>query len=179
MNQTPAPTTEADAPFVTEDSQAEDGCPIARVRAPHPTQGGGDRQWWPNSLNLNDRISRRFLEDLAAFADAFARAWCKLTHRDVGPKVRCLAADVPTEDVIWQDSLPEAPATTLAEADIAAPKQQLAASGVTVAQLISAGRAAASSFRGTDKRGGATGARIRLEPQRSWEVQVHMLAGMP
>ena len=97
----------------------------------------------------------------------------------MGPKVRYLGADVPTEDVIWQDPTPEAPATTLAEADIAAPKQQMAASGLTVAQLISTARAAASSFRGRDKRGGATGARIRLEPQRSWEVKVHMLAGMP
>ena len=86
---------------------------------------------------------------------------------------------MPTEDLIWQDPLPKAPATTLAEADIAAPKRQMAASGLTVAQLISTARAAASSFRGRDKRGGATGARIRLEPQRSWEVNVHMLAGMP
>ena len=134
--------------------------PIAHDRAPLPTQGGGDRQWWPNSLNLN-------------------APGASLTHRDMGPKVRYLGADVPTEDLIWQDPLPEAPATTLAEADIAAPKQQMAASGVTFAQLISTAWAAASSFRGRDKRGGATGSRIRLEPQRSWEVKVHMLAGMP
>ena len=93
--------------------------------------------------------------------------------------MRYLGADVPTEDLIWQDPLLKAPATTLAEADIAAPKQQMAASGLTVAQLISTAWAAASSFRGSDKRGGANGARIRLEPQRSWEVNVHMLAGMP
>jgi len=117
-----------------------------------------------------ERISRRFLEDPAAFADAFARAWFKLTHRDMGPKVRYLGAEVPTEDLIWQDPLPEAPATTLAEADIAALKEQIAASGLTVAQLVSTAWAAASSFRGSDKRGGANGARIRLEPQRSWEV---------
>ena len=144
MNETPAPTTGADAPVVTEDPQAEDGCAIAHDRAPDPTQGRGNRQWWPNSLNLSDRISRRFLQDPAAF-----------------------------------DPTPEPPATTLADADIAAPKQQMAASGVGVAQLISIARAAASSFRGRDKRGGATGARIRLEPQLSWEVRVHMLAGMP
>ena len=97
----------------------------------------------------------------------------------MGPTVLYLGADVPTEDLIWQDPLPEDPATTLAEADIAAPKEQIAASGLTVAQLISTAWAAASSFRGSDKRRGANGARIRLEPQRSWEVNVHMLAGMP
>ena len=160
MNQTPAPTTRADAPIVTEDPQAEDGCPIAHDRAPHPTQGGGDRQWWPNSLNLKVLAKNP-------------------AHRDMDPEVRYPGADVPTEDLTWQDPLLEAPATTLAEADIAAPKQQMAASGLTVAQPISTAWAAASSFRGSDKRGGATGARIRLEPQRSWEVNVHMLAGMP
>jgi len=117
-----------------------------------------------------EQISRRFLEDPAAFADAFARAWFKLTHRDMGPKVRYLGPEVPAEDLIWQDPLPEAPATTLGEADIAALKEQIAASGLTVAQLVSTAWAAASSFRGSDKRGGANGARIRLEPQRSWEV---------
>ena len=160
MNQTPAPTTRAEAPIVTEDPQAEDGCPIAHDRAPHPTQGGGDPQWWPNSLNLKVLAKNP-------------------AHRDMGPTVRYLGADVPTEDLIWQDPLLKAPATTLAEADIAAPTRQMAASGLTVAQLISTAWAAASSFRGRDKRGGATGARIRLEPPRSWEVNVHMLAGMP
>ena len=160
MNQTPAPTTRAEAPIVTEDPQAEDGCPIAHDRAPHPTQGGGDRQWWPNFLNL------KVLAENPA-------------HRDMGPTVLYLGADVPTEDLIWQDPLPDDPATTLAEAHIAAPKRQMAASGQILPQLISTAWAAASSFRGRDKRGGATGSRIRLEPQRSWEVKVHMLAGMP
>jgi catalase (peroxidase I) len=158
MNETHAPTTSADAPIVTEDPQAEDGCPIAHDRAPHPTQGGGDRRWWPNSLNLKVLAKNP-------------------AHRDMDPEVRYLGADVPTEDLIWQDSLLEA--TTLAEADIAAPKQQMAASGLTLAQLVSTAWAAASSFRGRGKRGGANGARIRHEPQRSWEVNVHMLAGMP
>ena len=114
MNETPAPTTRADAPIVTED-----------------------------------------------------------------PQLRYLGARVPTEDLIWQDPLSEASATTLTEADAAAPKEQIAGSGLTVAQLISTAWAAASSFRGSDKRRGPNGARIRLEPQHSWEVNVHMLAGMP
>ena len=161
MNETPAPTTRSEAPIVIEDPQAEDGHPITHDRAPHPTQGrGGEPQWWPNSLNL------KVLANNPA-------------HRDMDPEVRYLGADVPTEDLIWQDRLPEGPATNLAEADIAAPKRQMAASGLTVAQLISTAWVAASSFRGSDKRGGADAAQMRLEPERSWEVNVHMLAGMP
>jgi catalase-peroxidase len=116
-----------------------------------------------------EKISRRFLHNPQAFADAFARAWFKLTHRDLGPKVRYLGPEVPKEDLIWQDPLP--PATyqpTLA--DIADAKANIAASGLTVSQLVSTAWASASTFRGGDKRGGANGARIRLAPQKDWEA---------
>jgi catalase-peroxidase len=116
-----------------------------------------------------EAIGRRFQKDPAAFADAFARAWFKLTHRDMGPKVRYLGPLVPAEDLIWQDPIPAAPGT-LTDSDIAALKSQLLASGLTTAQLVSTAWAAASTFRGSDRRGGANGARIRLEPQKNWEV---------
>jgi catalase-peroxidase len=115
-------------------------------------------------------ISRRFLENPEQLADAFARAWFKLTHRDMGPLVRYLGPEVPSEELIWQDPLPEAPDEVIGHKKIAALKEEILASGLTVSQLVSTAWAAASSFRGSDKRGGANGARIRLEPQRSWEV---------
>jgi len=114
-----------------------------------------------------DAISRRFRDDQDAFADAFARAWFKLTHRDMGPRARYLGAEVPAEELIWQDPVP-APAAVLSDEQIAALKAAVEASGLTVSQLVSTAWAAASSFRGSDKRGGANGARIALEPQRSW-----------
>jgi len=117
-----------------------------------------------------EKISRRFLENPQAFADAFARAWFKLTHRDLGPKVRYLGPEVPKEDLIWQDPLPQAMLPAPSAADIADVKARIAASGLTVAQLVSTAWASASTFRGGDKRGGANGARIRLAPQRGWEV---------
>ena len=116
-----------------------------------------------------EKISRRFLNNPQAFADAFARAWYKLTHRDLGPKPRYLGPEVPKEELIWQDPLPAATHKPSA-ADIADAKAKIAASGLTVAQLVSTAWASASTFRGGDKRGGANGARIRLAPQRSWEV---------
>ncbi|GAA1626300.1 catalase/peroxidase HPI [Kribbella alba] len=119
---------------------------------------------------IYEQISRRFLENPAEFADAFARAWFKLTHRDMGPVVRYLGPEVPTETLIWQDPLPAATGEPLGADDIAALKAQVLASGLTVSQLVSTAWAAASSFRGSDKRGGANGARIRLEPQNGWEV---------
>ncbi|MEU2074457.1 catalase/peroxidase HPI [Streptomyces sp. NPDC013489] len=117
-----------------------------------------------------EQISRRFYENPEQFADAFARAWYKLTHRDMGPAVRYLGAEVPSEVLLWQDPLPAREGETLDAADIASLKEQILGSDLTVPQLVSAAWAAASSFRGSDKRGGANGGRIRLEPQRNWEV---------
>ncbi|MET0290907.1 MAG: catalase/peroxidase HPI [Steroidobacteraceae bacterium] len=117
-----------------------------------------------------EKISRRFHENPAAFADAFARAWFKLTHRDMGPRVRYLGPDVPKEELLWQDPLPAASAAALSPTDIAALKSKIEASGLTVAELVSTAWASASTFRGSDKRGGANGARIRLAPQKDWEV---------
>ncbi|MFB8407255.1 catalase/peroxidase HPI [Streptomyces sp. NPDC055912] len=117
-----------------------------------------------------EQISRRFYENPEQFADAFARAWYKLTHRDMGPAVRYLGPEVPSEVLLWQDPLPAREGEMLDAADIASLKEQILGSDLTVAQLVSAAWAAASSFRGSDKRGGANGGRIRLEPQRNWEV---------
>jgi catalase-peroxidase len=118
---------------------------------------------------IYEPISRRFAEDPAAFADAFARAWYKLTHRDMGPVVRYLGLEVPREVLIWQDPIPDT-TPQLTDDDIAVLKAEIAAAGLSVPQLVSTAWAAASSFRGSDKRGGANGARIRLEPQKDWEV---------
>ncbi len=115
-------------------------------------------------------ISKRFHENPAEFADAFARAWFKLVHRDMGPRVRYLGPEVPAEVLIWQDPVPDVTHTLIDAADIAALKAQILASGLTTAQLVSTAWASASTFRGSDKRGGANGARIRLAPQKDWEV---------
>ncbi|MGW3107516.1 catalase/peroxidase HPI [Streptomyces sp. NPDC001100] len=115
-------------------------------------------------------ISKRFHENPAEFADAFARAWYKLTHRDLGPKSLYLGPEVPSETLLWQDPLPQAEGETIDAADITALKAKLLASGLTVSQLVSTAWASASTHRGSDKRGGANGARIRLEPQRGWEA---------
>ena len=115
-------------------------------------------------------ISRKFLNDADAFADAFARAWFKLTHRDMGPRARYLGPEVPSEELIWQDPLPAATFAAPTEADLAKLKDAVLASGLTVAQLVNTAWASASSYRDSDKRGGANGARIRLEPQRNWEA---------
>ncbi|MDT0473318.1 catalase/peroxidase HPI [Streptomyces griseoviridis] len=119
---------------------------------------------------IYEPISRRFFENPEEFADAFARAWYKLTHRDMGPVVRYLGDEVPSEVLLWQDPLPERTGELIDAADIASLKEQILGSGLTVSQLVSAAWASASSFRGSDKRGGANGARVRLEPQRTWEV---------
>jgi catalase-peroxidase len=113
-------------------------------------------------------ISRRFHKDPAAFADAFARAWFKLTHRDMGPKARYLGADVPAEDLIWQDPVPAGKA--LSDKEVADLKAKVLASGLSVGDLVRTAWASASTYRGSDHRGGANGARIRLEPQSSWEA---------
>ncbi|MGW4552359.1 catalase/peroxidase HPI [Streptomyces sp. NPDC004365] len=119
---------------------------------------------------IYEQISRRFHENPAEFADAFARAWFKLTHRDMGPKSQYLGPEVPQETLLWQDPLPEAEGEAIDAADVAALKARLLDSGLTVSQLVATAWASASTFRGSDKRGGANGGRIRLEPQRGWEV---------
>ena len=119
---------------------------------------------------IYEPISRRFMEHPDELADAFARAWFKLTHRDMGPIVRYLGPEVPAEELIWQDPVPAVDHELVGAADVAALKEQVLASGLTVSQLVSTAWAAASSFRGSDKRGGANGGRIRLEPQNGWEV---------
>jgi len=116
------------------------------------------------------KISRRFLDDPQAYADAFARAWFKLTHRDMGPRVRYLGPEVPKEDLIWQDPIPAVNHKLIGEKEIADLKKKILASKLSVAQLVSTAWASASTFRGSDKRGGANGARIRLAPMKDWEV---------
>lgn len=117
-----------------------------------------------------EKISRRFLENPDEFNDAFARAWFKLTHRDMGPKSRYLGPEVPAEDLIWQDPVPKANHPLIDEQDIAALKSTILNSGLTVSELVSTAWASASTFRGSDKRGGANGGRIRLSPQKDWKV---------
>jgi catalase-peroxidase len=119
---------------------------------------------------IYEKISRRFLDNPDQFADAFARAWFKLTHRDMGPLSRYLGPEVPKEVLIWQDPIPAVTHKLIDDKDIAALKSKLLASGLSVSQLVSTAWASASTFRGSDKRGGANGARIRLAPQKDWEV---------
>ena len=117
-----------------------------------------------------EKIARRFHENPDEFADAFAKAWFKLTHRDMGPITRYLGAEVPKEPQLWQDPVPALTHDVIDATDIASLKKKLLAAGLTVSQLASTAWASASSFRGTDKRGGANGARIRLAPQKDWAV---------
>ncbi len=117
-----------------------------------------------------EKISRRFLENPDQFADAFARAWFKLTHRDMGPRARYLGPEVPAEELIWQDPIPAVNHPLIDAQDIASLKGKILASGLSVSELVSTAWASASTFRGSDKRGGANGARIRLAPQKDWEV---------
>jgi len=117
-----------------------------------------------------ERISRRFYEHPDEFADAFARAWFKLTHRDMGPRARYLGPEVPAEELIWQDPVPAVDHTLIDEGDVTALKRRILAAGLSISQLVATAWASASTFRGSDKRGGANGARIRLAPQREWEV---------
>src|SRR3974377_88185 len=116
------------------------------------------------------KIARRFYEDPQAFSDAFARAWFKLTHRDMGPRARYLGPEVPKEELIWQDPIPAVNHKLVEAAGIATFKSTILASGLSIAELVSAAWASASTFRGSDKRGGANGARIRLAPQKDWAV---------
>jgi catalase-peroxidase len=117
-----------------------------------------------------EKISRRFLENPDEFADAFARAWFKLTHRDMGPRSRYLGPDVPQEVLVWQDPIPEVDHVLIDENDVTALKEKILASGLSVSELVATAWASASTFRGSDKRGGANGARIRLAPQKYWRV---------
>ncbi len=144
---------------------------------PGPEEGSAPRK--PTMLTTDlalrvdpeyEKISRRFYENPEEFADAFARAWFKLTHRDMGPKARYLGPEVPAEDLIWQDPLPAAPDAVIDDAEIAQLKEQILASGLCTTELVKAAWASASSFRGSDKRGGANGARVRLAPQKGWEA---------
>jgi catalase-peroxidase len=117
-----------------------------------------------------EKISRRFYENPALLADAFARAWFKLTHRDMGPRARYLGPEVPKEELLWQDPIPAVNHPLVSDQDVASLKEKILASGLTVSQLVSTAWASASTFRGSDKRGGANGARIRLAPQKDWKV---------
>ena len=117
-----------------------------------------------------EKISRRFMENPDQFADAFARAWFKLTHRDMGPRARYLGPEVPAEELIWQDPIPAVNHKLIDEKDIASLKDKILSSGLSVSELVSTAWASASTFRGSDKRGGANGARVRLAPQKDWEV---------
>jgi catalase-peroxidase len=155
--------------------QPKDGAGAGTVPGPAPDSPARVPTMLTTDLALRvdpeyEKISRRFHENPDEFADAFARAWFKLTHRDMGPKARYLGPEVPAEDLIWQDPVPAPSGEPIGAADIAALKADVLASGHTVEQLVSVAWASASTFRGSDKRGGANGARIRLEPQRSWEV---------
>ena len=170
-------------------------CPVM-----HTTLARANRDWWPNQLNVNilhqnshdpskrhapsmlttdlalrfdpvyEKIARRFYENPDQFADAFARAWFKLTHRDMGPRPRYLGPDVPAEELLWQDPVPEVDHELIDAKDIAALKGKILASGLSISELVSTAWASAATFRGSDKRGGANGARIRLSPQKDWEV---------
>ncbi|MBK7899808.1 MAG: catalase/peroxidase HPI [Azonexus sp.] len=119
---------------------------------------------------LYEPIARRFHKDPAAFADAFARAWYKLTHRDMGPKARYLGPEVPAEDLLWQDPLPAVDHPLISAADVAALKAQVLASGLSISELVATAWASAATYRGSDMRGGANGARVRLAPQKDWEA---------
>ena len=155
--------------------QPKDGAGAGTVPDPHDPSKRRAPTMLTTDLSLRfdpiyEPISRRFMADQDAFADAFARAWFKLTHRDMGPVARYLGPEVPSETLIWQDPVPAVTHELIDAADIAALKGQILASGLSVSQLVSTAWASASSFRGSDKRGGANGARIRLEPQSGWEV---------
>ena len=119
---------------------------------------------------IYEPISRRFHEHPDEFAGAFARAWYKLTHRDMGPRSRCLGQEVPEEALLWQDPVPDVDHELIQDRDIADLKEKILASGLSVSQLVSTAWASAATVRGPDKRGGANGARIRLAPQKDWEV---------
>ncbi|MFC0598419.1 catalase/peroxidase HPI [Streptomyces palmae] len=154
---------------------AKDGAGAGTIPDAHDSSKSHPPTMLTTDLSLRydpvyEPISRRFYENPEEFADAFARAWYKLTHRDMGPIARYLGPEVPAEELLWQDPLPRRTGELIDAADIASLKERILGSGLTIAQLVAAAWASASTFRGSDKRGGANGARIRLEPQRTWEV---------
>ncbi len=153
----------------------KDGAAAGSVPDPHDPSKSHPPVMLTTDLALRmdpayEKVSRHFYENPEEFADAFARAWFKLTHRDMGPKSRYLGPDVPEEDLIWQDPLPAVTHELVNENDIESLKTEILNSGLSVSELVSTAWASASSFRGSDKRGGANGARIRLAPQKDWEV---------
>jgi catalase-peroxidase len=155
--------------------QPKDGGGDGTVPDPHDSSKSHAPTMLTTDLALRvdpvyEQITRRFLANPDEFADAFARAWYKLTHRDMGPIARYLGPEVPAEELLWQDPVPAVTHELVSDADVASLKEQILGSGLSVSQLVSAAWAAASSFRGSDKRGGANGGRIRLEPQNGWEV---------
>ena len=156
--------------WVPKDGAASDSVPDAhdpsRRHAPMMTTADMAMRMDP----IYEPISRRFHQNPDALADAFARAWFKLTHRDMGPRARYLGAEVPAEELLWQDPVPEATHHLIDEQDVAALKGKILASGLSISQLVSTAWASAATFRGSDKRGGANGARIRLAPQKDWDV---------
>jgi len=154
--------------WVAKDSEAIIPDPVDPSKKRKPTMLTTDL-----SLRFDpvyEKIARRFYENPDQFADAFARAWYKLTHRDMGPRARYLGVEVPSEELLWQDPIPAVNHPLVTESDLATLKSRIAASGLTVAQLVSTAWASASTFRGSDKRGGANGARLRLAPQKDWAV---------
>ncbi|NDW47224.1 catalase/peroxidase HPI [Ruegeria sp. PrR005] len=149
---------------VAEEDMVEDAFDPSKKHRPMMTTADLSLRYHPKLAPH----AKRFAEDPAAFADAFARAWFKLTHRDMGPRARYLGKEVPAEELIWQDPIPAGP--EISEGDAKALKEKILASGLTVSELVSTAWASASTFRGSDMRGGANGARIRLVPQKDWEV---------
>ncbi len=151
---------------VKDENMVQDAHDPSKKRRPMMTTADLSLRFDP----IYEPISRRFHKDPEAFADAFARAWFKLTHRDMGPKARYLGPEVPQEDLIWQDPIPAADHPLVDAADIAGLKAKILDSGLSVAEMVSAAWASAATFRGSDKRGGANGARVRLAPQKDWAV---------
>ena len=151
---------------VAEEDMVVDAHDPSKKRRPMMTTADLSLRFDP----IYEPIARRYLQNPEAFADAFARAWFKLTHRDMGPRSRYLGPEVPAEELIWQDPMPAVNHKLIDAQDIAALKGKILASGLSVSQLVSTAWASASTFRGSDKRGGANGARIRLAPQKDWEV---------
>ena len=151
---------------VAEEDMVVDAHDPSKKRRPMMTTADLSLRFDP----IYEPIARRYLKNPAEFADAFARAWFKLTHRDMGPRSRYLGREVPAEELIWQDPIPAVDHTLIDARDVAALKGAILASGLSVSQLVSTAWASASTFRGSDKRGGANGARIRLAPQKDWEV---------
>ncbi len=151
---------------VAEEDMVVDAHDPSKKRRPMMTTADMSMRYDP----IYEPIARRYLQNPEEFADAFARAWFKLTHRDMGPRSRYLGPEVPAEVLIWQDPVPAVDHVLIDEQDIAALKSKIIAAGLSVSQLVSTAWASASTFRGSDKRGGANGARIRLAPQKDWEV---------